>query len=256
MTNPLDGHVALVTGGAGRGIGRAAVLALARDGADVAINTHRSHEAAEAVAEQVRALGRRAIVCMGDVSDPGVAAEVARHASASLGQVDVLVASAGGLWRPRPIEAIPVDEYRGGMAEEIDAVVYLAQAVLPAMRAAGWGRIVTVGGFDADDWRVPPEEGPLEYAMGKAARHWLVRTLARQEAQHGVTVNAVAPGPVTRVPLELMLDAVLGRHALEGYRAPTQVEVAEAIAWLVRQRAVTGTILALPGPEPGAVSAT
>jgi NAD(P)-dependent dehydrogenase (short-subunit alcohol dehydrogenase family) len=112
---------------------------------------------------------------------------------------------------------------------------------------------VIVGGYGADDWNVPPDEGPLDYALGKAARHWLVRTLARQEAQHGVTVNGVAPGPITRIPIEHLRDAVLGMHAVEGLRHPTQLDVADAIGWLVRSPAVTGTIVQLPGPEPGAV---
>ena len=140
------------------------------------------------------------------------------------------------------------------MAEEIDAVYLLIRATLPAMREAGWGRIVTVGGYDAEAWTVAPEVGPIDYALGKAARHWLVRTLARHEAQHGVTLNAVAPGPITRLANDDVLDAVLGRHALEGYRRPTQVDVAEAIVRLCRDGSVTGSVVSLPGPNPGAVT--
>lgn len=252
---PLAGRVALVTGAAGRGVGRATALALAREGADVAINTHRSAEAAEQVAEQVRGLGRRSMVVVGDASKPDVVEAFTARAIEELGPPGIVVASAGGRWIPRPVEAIPPDEWREAMAEEIDAVFLLVRATLPAMREAGWGRIVTVGGYDADQWTVPPEEGPLDYALGKAARHWMVRTLARHEARHGVTVNAVAPGPITRVPIEQLLDAVLGRHPLEGLRRPTQVDVAEAIVRLCVDGQVTGSVVALPGPEPGAVTA-
>jgi len=251
---PLRGRVAIVTGAAGRGIGRASALALAREGADVALNTHRNAEAAEVVAEQIRALGRSALVVIGDISDPPTVDRLVAETQAGLGVPDIVVASAGGRWIPRPIEEIPPDEWREAMAEEVDALYLLIRATLPAMRAAGWGRFVTVGGFDADQWTVPPEVGPVDYALGKAARHWLVRTLARQEARHGVTLNAVAPGPVTRIPVDHVLDAVLGRHAVEGYRRPTQVDVAEAIVRLCLDGAVNGSIVALPGPEPGAVS--
>lgn len=252
---PLLGRIALVTGAAGRGIGHATALALAREGADVVVNTHRSREAAEAVAEEVRGFGRRALAVVGDVSDPAEVAAMLGQTRAALGEPLIVVASAGALWKPRPLDAIPPDEWRIAMAEEVDALYLLARACLPAMRAANWGRIAAVGGFDNDDWRVSSEDGPLDYALGKAARHWLVRTLARQEARYNVTVNGVAPGPVTRVPLDALPDAVRGAHALDGYRRPTQVDVAEAITWLVSQPAVNGAIVALPGPEPGAVKA-
>jgi len=252
---PLVGKVALVTGAAGRGAGHATALALARDGADVVVNTHQNEAAARRVAEEVRALGRRALVATGDAGDPAAVRAMFHAARETLGEPAVVVASAGGLWKPRPLEAIPPEEWRQALVEEVDAFYLLARECLPAMRAAGWGRIVAVGGFDAEEWRAAPEEGPLDYALGKAARHWLVRTLARQEARHGITVNGVAPGPVTRVPPEALRAAVLGAHGLDGYRRPTQVDVANAIAWLVTQPAVNGTIVALPGPEPGSVTA-
>lgn len=251
---PLTGRVAIVTGAAGRGVGRATALALAREGADITLNTHRSSNAAEEVAEQVWALGRRAIVVVGDASDPGLVETLVERTSAELGAPDIVIASAGGRWIPRPIEEIPPDEWREAMAEEIDAVYLLIRATLPAMRAGGWGRIVTVGGYDAEAWTVAPEVGPVDYALGKAARHWLMRTLARHEAQHGVTLNAVAPGPITRLANQDVLDAVLGRHSLDGYRRPTQVDVAEAIVRLCLDGRVTGSVVALPGPNPGAVA--
>lgn len=251
---PLRGHIAFVTGGAGRGIGRATAYALARDGADVAVNTHRSTEAAEAVAAELRDFGVRTTVVTADVSEPEAIAAAFARVRVELGAPDILVVSAGGRWTPRAIDDIPPEQWRDVLAEEVDAFYLAVREVLPAMRARGWGRIVTVGGFDAEQWQVPTDAGPIDYALGKAARHWLTRTLARQEAVHGVTVNAVAPGPLTRVPLELVRDAVTGAHPLEGYRRPTQVDVAEAIAWLCRANAVTGTIVQLPGPEPGATS--
>lgn len=250
---PLKDRVALVTGAAGKGVGRATALALAREGADVALSTHRSLDSAEEVAGQIRSLGRRAIVVGGDASDPTIVEEMVARATIELGAPGIVIASAGGRWIPRPIEEISPEDWREAMAEEIDGVFLLIRATLPAMREAGWGRIVTVGGYDAEQWSVPPEVGPIDYALGKAARHWLARTLARHEAQHGVTLNAVAPGPITRIAAADLLDAVLGRHALEGYRRPTQIDVAEAIVRLCLDGQVTGSVLGLPGPNPGAV---
>jgi len=254
-TLSLAGRIAIVTGSAGRGSGRATAFALARDGADVVINTHRSVANMERVVEDIRGLGRRSIGVAGDTSDPAVVDEIVGRTRAELGEPTIVVASAGGRWQPKPIESIPVEQWRESMGEEVDSVYLLVRATITAMRAAGWGRVVTVGGFDAESWTATPEEAPLDYALGKAARHWLVRTLARHEAQHGVTVNGVAPGPITRVPEEAILNAVLGRHDLAPYRRPTQIDIANAIAWLCASPAVTGTIVQLPGPHPGAVAA-
>lgn len=250
---PLLGKVALVTGAAGRGIGHATALALARDGADVVVNTHRSRDAAQAVAEEVRSFGRRALAVAADVSVPEEVDRLFSAVRQALGEPSIVIASAGALWKPRTLDAILPDEWKTAMAEEVDALYLLARACLPAMRAAGWGRIAAVGGFDSDDWRISPQDGPIDYALGKAGRHWLIRTLARQEGWGGVTVNGVAPGPVTRVPPELLVDAIRGSQALDGYRRPTQVDVAETLAWLVGQPAVNGAMVPLPGPEPGAV---
>ena len=250
---PLLGQIALVTGAAGRGVGHATALALARDGADVVVNTHRNRAAAEAVAEEVRGFGRHALAVTADTGDPAEVDTMLTEVRGTLGEPSILVVSAGAVWKPRPFDAIPPEDWRAAMAEEVDAFYLLARACLPAMRTAGWGRIATVGGFDSEDWRASTEDAPLDYPLGKAARHWLVRTLSRQEARHGITVNGVAPGPITRVAPEVLLDAIRGTHPLDAYRKPTQVDVAEALAWLVAQPAVNGAMVSLPGPEPGAV---
>ncbi len=252
---PLLGRVALVTGAAGRGIGHATALALARDGADVVVNTHRNREAAERVAEEVRSFGRFALAVTADTSEPDAVEDMLTEVRGRLGDPLIVIVSAGGPWKPRPLDEIPPDEWRATLAEEIDSFYLLARACLPAMRAARWGRLAAVGGFDAEDWRASTGEAPLDYPLGKAARHWLIRTLARQEARHGVTVNGVAPGPVTRIDPAVLTEAIRGTHAEPGLRHPTQVDVAEVLAWIVAQPAVNGSIVALPGPEPGAVKA-
>jgi 3-oxoacyl-[acyl-carrier protein] reductase len=250
---PLAGRLAIVTGAAGRGVGRATAYALARDGADVAVNTRRSLDAAEEVAAELRDLGRRSVAVLGDAADADGMAACLERVVGELGEPDIAVVSAGGRWVPRPFEEIPPDEWRSVVTGEIDSLYLTSRALLPGMRHRGWGRIVSVGGFDADDWRHSSADGPHDYALGKAGRHWLTNTLARAEARHGVTVNAVAPGPITRVAVEQIRGAVLGEHALDGYERPTQVDVAETIAWLCRASEVTGTVVRMPGRDPDTV---
>jgi NAD(P)-dependent dehydrogenase (short-subunit alcohol dehydrogenase family) len=115
------------------------------------------------------------------------------------------------------------------------------------MRRRGWGRIVLVGGRDADDWPFGPPDAPFDYPLGKAARHWLARTLGPRELQHGVTINAVAPGPIDYVPLEQARRLVEGD--VEASNDPSPQDVAELVAYLCSERAafVTGAVIPVAG---------
>ena len=110
-----------------------------------------------------------------------------------------MVNSAGAPWKPQDVTEIEPAHLRRVLAAEIEATYYLLRAALPGMRERGWGRFVSIGGHMADDWRFGPPDAPLDYPLGKAARHWLTRTLAPREAPHGITINAVAPGPTERL---------------------------------------------------------
>jgi NAD(P)-dependent dehydrogenase (short-subunit alcohol dehydrogenase family) len=137
------------------------------------------------------------------------------------------------------------------IAQEIEATYFLAGGVLPAMRERRWGRIVSIGGHMADDWRFGPPEAPLDYPLGKAARHWITRTLAPREFPAGITVNAVAPGPTSRFTLEEALAAVHG-DAPPGRSGNTPQHIAEVVAFLASDAAarVTGAIIPVPGDRP------
>ena len=113
------------------------------------------------------------------------------------------------------------------------------------MRSRGWGRVVLIGGLDADDWRFGPPEAPLDYPLGKAARHWLARTLGPRELAHGITVNAVAPGPIEYVSLEQAQRLAEG----EAVAGPTPQDAANAVAFLCSERArfVTGAVIPVLG---------
>ena len=246
----LEGHVALVTGAGGEGIGRSAALSLARDDADVIVNYRRSRDGADAVCRSIEAMGRRAIAIAADVADAAAVHAMFEQARAAFAHVDVVVNSAGGAWKPQDVTEIEPAHLRAVLAAEIEATYHLLREALPAMRERGWGRFVSVGGHMADDWRFGPPEAPLDYPLGKAGRHWLTRTMAPREFARGITINAVAPGPTRRLSLEDAVRAVESRGGDADHGSPQRV--AEVIAFLCSDAAagVTGAVIPIPGERP------
>ena len=246
----LDGRVALVTGFSGRGMGRSIAFALAREGARIA-GSYRSNEArARETAEAIqREFGRPCVALQADLSDPAEADALAKRARDFFGPIDILVCSAGGPWVPRDLPDIPLAHLREVLAEEVESAFALIRAVLPEMRERRWGRIVLIGGHRADDWPFGPPEAPLDYPLGKAARHWLARVLGPREHPNGVTVNAVAPGPVEYVRLDEALRLARGERPGRG---PTPADVADVVVALCSERAsgVSGAVIPVPGVRP------
>lgn len=243
----LAGRVALVTGASGNGMGRSIALTLAREGADIVVNYKERSERAAQVAQAIESMGRRAFAYQADASDADAVQTMARAAEERLGRLDIAVVSAGGSWEPRDLPEIKPAHWRAVMAEEIDASYAVLRAVLPGMRAREWGRVVLIGGLGADDWRFGPPDAPLDYPLGKAARHWLVRTLGPRELAHGITINGVAPGPSEYVTLEQARRLVEGD--VEAGDDPTPQDAAEVVAFLCSERArfVTGAVVPVMG---------
>ncbi len=243
----LEGRTALVTGAGGQGMGRSIALTLAREGANVVLNYRRNAEQAVANTTLVEKLGRAAIAVRADVTIPAEVDAMFAVAHERFGRVDIVVNSAGGPWKPQDVTEIAPEHLRRVLAGEIEATYYLLRAALPGMRERGWGRFVSIGGQGVDDWRFGPPEAPLDYPLGKAARHWLTRTLAPREFPHGITINAVAPGPTPRMSEEDALAAARG-----GVGAPaghTAQSVAEVVAYLCSEAGarVTGAVVPVPG---------
>jgi NAD(P)-dependent dehydrogenase (short-subunit alcohol dehydrogenase family) len=242
----LEGRTALVTGAGGQGIGRSVALTLARDGADIVLNYHRRNDHVDATVAAIEAMERRALRHAADVTDAAQVDAMFAAASAEFGKVDIVVNSAGGAWKPQQIDEITPEHLRGVLAAEIEATYHLLRASLPSMRTWRWGRFVSIGGHMADDWRFGPPDAPLDYPLGKAARHWLTRTMAPREAAHGITINAVAPGPTRRFSHE---EAVAALESLPDTTGNTPQHIAEAIAFLCSDAAarITGAVIPLPG---------
>lgn len=198
----VEGKVALVTGSS-RNLGRAAVLELARRGADVVVNARTSREEAEAVVEEAAALGVRAISVLADVGDEDQVNRMVDEATDRLGRVDVLIANAG-FRSSAPIAEMSTAEWRQAAAVNFDGPFYCARAVVPGMIANGGGRIVTVSGLNAfrgrGNW--------AHICASKMGAIGMTRALAVELAPHGILVNHVVPGAyighpdLSRIPLE------------------------------------------------------
>ena len=252
---PLEGEIALVTGSAGNGIGRATALTLAHQGADIIVNTRQSIDAAQEVVEQIIEMGRKAIVCKADITSENDIKKMVHEAQSKLGSPSIAVIGPGGKWMPTALTDIQINEWEKNMNAEISPILLLAKELLPEMQSEQRGNIVVIGGYDADNWQVAPEEGPYDYALGKSGRHWLVKTLGRKEASNGISINAVSPGPVHRIPNNLIVD-ILSKDIEPPMQStyPSQIDVAQTIAWICSQRHIKGSIINMPGPNPGSVN--
>jgi 3-oxoacyl-[acyl-carrier protein] reductase len=183
----LAGRVALVTGG-GRGIGKAISLALTRSGCDVAVNYLSRDADANATAEAIRALGRRAVAVRGDVSSSADIRTMLSAVEAALGPVDVLVNNAGRL-RIESLEQMSEESWNEMIQVNLSSVFLMTHAVLPGMRARRWGRIINLTSVAA---QLGSTMG-VHYAAAKAGVIAATKSYARLLAREGITVNAIAP---------------------------------------------------------------
>lgn len=182
--------VALVTG-AGRGLGGAIAFSLAEAGFDVVVHYHRSEGGAQEVASRIRELGRRASVVAADLSVAADAERVRSVVEAGFGRLDVLVNNAGVYVGKHGLE-LSDGEWREGLDTTVTQTFFTTRALLPLLRASGRGRVVNIGDSGAD--RPGARDFAWSYHIGKTGVWILTRSLAAEEAMHGVAVNMVSPG--------------------------------------------------------------
>ena len=189
MTNKeLNGKVAIVTG-AGRNIGRAIALALADGGASIVVNARSNRAEAEAVAREIEALGRKALVHIGDVANATDVQAMADAAVNYFGRIDILVNNAA-LRREKPFADMDYAEWREIMNVTLDGAFHCIKACLPALRKSGKGSIVNIGGLSAHTGA----RGRAHVVTAKAGIIGFTRALAHDLADDGITVNCVVPG--------------------------------------------------------------
>jgi NAD(P)-dependent dehydrogenase (short-subunit alcohol dehydrogenase family) len=245
----LAGDVCLVTGG-GSGIGRAAALRMAAEGASAIVVAGRRAEVGEAAAAACRAAGAEALFVPADVTDEADVARLVRTTVERFGRLDVAFNNAGHQERRQPLEEQTAQTFDAVFDTNVRAVFLCLKHQLAVMLAQGGGRIVvnaSVSGVRN------PNPGFALYSASKAAVISLTRSAAMECAPRGVRINAVAPG---RVVTDMMVTAAGGTGGLDAVAAGLPLrrmgrpeEVAEAVVWLASPESayVVGHVLAADG---------
>jgi 2-deoxy-D-gluconate 3-dehydrogenase len=246
MTNPfsLEGRVALVTGSAG-GLGASYAVALAGAGADVAVHDRVS---GDATCEAVRALGRRAVAVLGDVTDPETPERLVRETTGALGALDIVVNNAGTI-RRSPASETTDEDWLTVIDVNLSAVFRMCRAAGRHMLAQGRGKIVNVASLLAFQGGILVPA----YAASKGGVAQLTKALANEWAGKGINVNAIAPGYVrTANTAPLQADPVRSRQIVDRIPAGRWAEpedVAGGVVFLCSAAAdyVHGHVLVVDG---------
>jgi len=241
----LKGRTALVTGGS-RGIGRAVALALGEEGADVAINYVSSETAARDVADHIRKMGRQAILAQADVSDYPDTFRMAQDVLRDFGHLDILVNNAG-INSDKTFTKMDHASWRKVLGTNLDGVFNCTKVFVDQMLKQGYGRVVNmtsvigqIGNF-----------GQANYAASKAGVAAFTKSLAKELAGKGLTVNAVAPGFIETEMVANIPDKVKERllAQIPLHRFGTAEEVARAVVYIVSSDGdyITGAELSING---------
>ena len=238
-------RVAIVTGGT-RGIGAAITTLLARDGVHVAAGYHRGRESAEELRDKLLAEGLSVSAHAGNVGDPDDCTRVVAEVLEVHGRVDYLVNNAG-VTNDKTVRKMSVDDWHSVLRVNLSGAFYMTKAVLDQMLEQKFGRIVNISSVIGSSGNV----GQANYAASKSGLFGLTKSLAREVARKGITVNCVTPGftdtdMVAAVPAEA-LEAVL--KTIPVGRLGEAREIARAVRFLIDDEAgyITGSVIAVNG---------
>ncbi len=225
----LKGRTALVTGGS-RGIGRAIALALAEEGADVAVNYVSSESAAQDVVQNIAKMGRRALLARADVSDYPDTFRMAQDVLHQFGHLDILVNNAG-ISSDKTFVKMDHASWRKVLAINLDGVFNCTKVFVDQMLQQTYGRVVNITSVIGQIGNF----GQANYAASKAGVAAFTKSLAKELAGKGVTVNAVAPGFIETEMVESIPEKVRGKllEQIPLRRFGTADEVARAVVYIV-----------------------
>jgi len=239
MKTELTGRIALVTGGR-RGIGRAAAVALAKAGADVAVNFKSREADAQAVCAEVEGFGHRSLAVRADVSKAPEVVRLVQTVEKTLGRIDILVNNAG-IGQPQSLAEITEKDWDEVLSVNLKSMFLITQAVLPGMRQRKWGRIIFLSSVAAQLGGVI---GP-HYAASKGGAIGLTHSYAALLAAEGITANAIAPA---LIETDMITTNPKARPDLVPTgRFGTAEEVANVVVMLASNGYITGQTINVNG---------
>ncbi len=246
----LTKRVAIVTGSA-RGIGQAIALKLAEVGADVVVNDIQSAaKSLESVAAEIRAINRQSLAVTADVSSSEDVNRLVETAMSTFGRVDILVNNAG-ITRDQLIIRMSDEDWDTVINIDLKSAFLCTRAVLRHMLKQRWGRIINIASITG----LVGNPGQANYASAKAGVIGLTRSIAKEAASRGITVNAIAPGAIDTKMTQQLNDnqrqEFLKRIPLGYFGSPR--DIAEAVAFLASEEAryITGQVLNVDGGMAG-----
>ena len=239
----MDKRVALVTG-AGRGIGRAIALELAKNGCSVAVNYSNSEGPANEVAAEIRAMGCEAVAVKANVGDAAEVKEMFKTVAEQLGAVNILVCNAG-ITRDNLLMRMKEAEWSDVIDTDLNSLFYCAKEAVCPMLKGRWGRIIAITSVNA----LRGSAGQCNYAAAKAGMIGFIKSLAREVA--GITANAIAPGFIDTDMTSVLSDELKEKfvESIPAGRVGTPQDVAGAVAFLASENAsyIQGQVIAVDG---------
>ena len=219
--------VAIVTGAAGKGMGRSIALTLAREGAKVVVNYRTSEESAKAIVAHIESRGGEATAVQGDVFTPQGCKRLVDATGERFGQTDICIIGPGGGWHPEPPDKLDSAAALSDAEAELAPIYHLMPLVLPGMYGRKWGSMIGIS-------LAPPFCSPAyAYNVAKVARTHALLLARDQTWAHGVTVNIIAPGPVNEIEtLEQAIDQCDHGPGWQKRATTSPQDAAEGVAFL------------------------